>query len=90
MQRRKELALEAEVKRREQEELEISARQEAEMKAAKARAEKEAYDKVSLLHSETMHGLFAQSLNLQGMREFRLAAIRYVSAISESSRSCKN
>ena len=47
-QRRKELALEAEVKRREHEELEISARQDAEMKAAKARAEKEAYERVSL------------------------------------------
>lgn len=46
-QRRKELALEAEVKRKEQEEVEAQARMDAERKAAKARAEREAYEKVS-------------------------------------------
>lgn len=48
IQRRKELALEAEVKRREKEEIEAAARREAELKAAKIRSEREAYEKVWL------------------------------------------
>lgn len=47
LQRRKELALEAEIKRKEHEEIEAQARLDLERRSAKARAEKEAYDKVS-------------------------------------------